>query len=108
RLAVAQIPDRLAVLDDVGNDVELRMLLDERLAIWVRARRIELAEPSAECNELRIRQLLPLQHHDKALAPDMLDRFDLIGRQRLGSIDIAHDRAEDGIEILDRYRHRLL
>jgi len=48
RLAVAQIADRLAVLLDVGDDVELRMILEERLAIRVRPGRIEFAKLAAE------------------------------------------------------------
>ena len=77
RLAVAEIADRLAVLDHVGDDVELRMLLVERLAIGIWPGRIELAEIPAEGDELRVREALPMKDDDKPLAPSGFDRVDI-------------------------------
>ena len=105
RLAIAEIADRLAVLDDVGDDVELRVLLEERLAVGVGPGRIELSEISAEGDELRIREVLPMEHDDKPLAPRILDRRDIVARQRLRKIDAADFRAKRGVEVSDRYRH---
>ena len=80
RLAVAEIADRLAVLDHVGDDVEFRMLLVERLAVGVRPRRIELAEIFAEGDELRVGEILPVEDDDKPFAPSGPDRVDLASR----------------------------
>src|SRR5262249_35715891 len=68
-LAVAQISDWLAIFDNVGNNIELRMFFVERLSIGVWARWIEFAEVLAECNELRVRERLSVEHHNKAFVP---------------------------------------
>jgi hypothetical protein len=68
-LPVAEISDRFAVFDDVGNDVELRMLLVERLSVRVRPRRIELSEVLTERDELRVRELLPMEHDHQPFTP---------------------------------------
>ena len=47
-LAGTKIADRLAVFDDVGDDVDFRKLLVKRLAIRVRPGRIEFAKLAAE------------------------------------------------------------
>ena len=83
RLAVAEIADRLAVLDHIGDDVELGMLLVERLAVGVRPWRIELAEIPAEGDQLRVGQVLPVKDDDEPLAPGGLDRVDLALRDGL-------------------------
>ncbi len=76
-LAVAEIADRLAVLDDVGDHVELRVLLVERLAVGVRSGRIELAEIPAEGDELRVGERLPVEHDHEPVAPHAFDRIDV-------------------------------
>ena len=83
RLAITEIPDRLAALDDVGDDVDFRKFLDERLAIGIGSRRVELAEMSAECEELRIRELLPAGYDHKPRPPRLRDRIRVAARQRL-------------------------
>ena len=107
RLAVAKIADRLAVLDHVGDDVEFRMRLVERLAVGVRPRRIELSEVPAEGNQLWIRQTLPMEDDDKPLAPRGFDRVDIGLRQRLRDVDTVDFRAQRGVQISDRHSHRL-
>src|SRR6516225_8673671 len=106
RLSVSQISNWLAVLDDIGDDVEFRMLLVERLAVWVWSRRIELAEVLAERDEFRIGELLSTEHHNKPIAPRIFDRRHLGPCQRLGKIDAAHLRAQHGVQVFDRYGHR--
>jgi len=58
RLAVAEIAHRLAVLDHVGDDVELRMRFVEGFTVGIGPGRIELSEILAEGNELRVREIL--------------------------------------------------
>ena len=72
-LAGAKIADRLAVLDDVGNDVDFGELLVERLAIRVRPRRIEFAKLPAESKKLRVREALAPRHDDQTCPPRLFD-----------------------------------
>src|SRR5277367_1058826 len=99
--AVAEIADRLAVLDHVGNDVEFGMFLIEGLAVRIWARRIELTEIPAEGDKLRIREILPVKNHDKPLAPSGFDANDVGTRYRLGHINACHFSAQRGVKILD-------
>src|SRR5215472_19311200 len=82
RLAVTEIAYRLAVLDHVGDDVEFRVRLVECFAVRVWPGRIELSEALAEGNELWIRQTLPMEDDDKALAPRGLDHMQCCSRSR--------------------------
>ena len=112
RLAVAEIADRLAVLDHVGDDVELRMLLEKWLAIGIGPGRIELAEVLAEGDQLRVRKLLAVHDDDQPLPPCGLDGIDVGLRQRPGDVDAGYFRANAASRFLiDRViaspRHRV-
>jgi hypothetical protein len=89
RLAVAQIADRLVVLDHVGNDVDFRKFLEEGPAIRIGRRRVERAEILAEGEEVRIREPLLMRHDDEPAAPGVRDGIDLGSRQRSRQIDAA-------------------
>ena len=80
-LAIAEIADRLAVFDDVGDDVDLRVLLVERLPVGVRPRRIELPEVPAEGEKLRVRETLAAENDDDLFAPSVFNSLDVVLRQ---------------------------
>src|SRR5207244_4220126 len=103
--AVAEVADRLAVFDDIGNDVKLRMLLVERLAVRIWAGGIELAEILAKGNELRVRKLLPVENDHKPFVPYIFNGPDIVLRHRRRQIDAADFGAERGVQVPDRYRH---
>jgi hypothetical protein len=67
--AVAQPADGHAVVLDVGDDIHLGMLGEERLAIRVGPRRVELAEVPAEREELRVGELLAAEAQHEVLEP---------------------------------------
>jgi hypothetical protein len=102
----SKIADRLAVLDDVGDDVEFRMLLVEWFSVGIGPRGVEVAKIFAERDELRVGQRLSMEHHHQPFAPDIFDGADISARHRLRQIDAADFRAQRGIQVLDRYRHR--
>src|SRR4029077_17192162 len=81
--AVAEIAHRLSVLDHVGDDVEFRIRLVERLDVRIRSGPRELAEVSAEGNELRIREVLAVENDDQPLTPCGADGVDVGLRQGL-------------------------
>src|SRR5436305_1030509 len=81
--AITKIADRLAVLNDIGDDIEFRMLSVERTAIGIGPWRIQLAKVSAERDKLRIRERLPAEHDHEALAPFAFDRIDVMSSDRL-------------------------
>jgi hypothetical protein len=91
RLTVAEISDRLAVFDDVRDDIQLWVFLVERLAVRIRPRWIELSEVPTEGDELWVRELLAMEDDDEPLTPYVFDRFDVAERNRLRKID-AGDR----------------
>jgi hypothetical protein len=59
------------------------VLLVERLAVWIRTRRVELAKVPTESDELGIRECLPMEDDDKPLAPSRFNGVDVDPRQRL-------------------------
>jgi hypothetical protein len=71
RFTIAETADRPAVLNHIGDDVDVRVVLVERLAIRIRPRRIELAEIAAEREKLRVRQTLAVGGDDKARPPGL-------------------------------------
>jgi len=77
RLAIAEISDRLAVFDNIRDDVEFGVILEERLAIGIGARRVELTEILAEGDQLRIGEFLIVEDDDLPLAPYVLNSLDL-------------------------------
>jgi hypothetical protein len=77
-LAIAEISDRLAVFDDVGDDVDLRVQLVERLPVGVRPRRIKLSKVPAEGEKLRIRETLAAENNDKSFAPGVFNGLDVV------------------------------
>src|SRR5260221_13092675 len=99
RLPVAKTADRLAVLDHIGNHVDFRIGLVERLAIGIGPGRIEFAEASAEGEKPRIGQSLSADHDDKPRAPSRLDGVDLALRKRFCEIDAAHFSAKWRIKV---------
>jgi hypothetical protein len=92
RLAVAQAADRHAVFLDVGDDVHLRMIGEERPAQRVGAGRVELAEVAAEGEHLRVGELLapPAQH--EVLQPRRADARENLRRDRLREIQAGSRR----------------
>jgi len=61
----------------------------------------------AEGNELWIRQILPMEDDDKPLAPRGFDRIDIRLRQRFRHVDTVDFSTQWGVQVLDRYSHRL-
>src|SRR6516165_10902849 len=102
RFAVAEVADRLVVLDHVGNDVDVRKRLVEYLAVGIGPGRIELAEVSAERQELWIGKLLTAHDYDKPIAPRLLDGVHFVARQRLCQVDAAHLGTEWRVQVSDR------
>src|SRR5258706_7607095 len=98
-------PNRLAVLDHIGNHVDFRIGLVERLAIGIGPGRIEFAEASAEGEKPRIGQSLSADHDDKPRAPSRLDGVDLALRKRFCEIDAAHFSAQWRIKVRYHIRH---
>jgi len=82
RLTVAEISDRLAVFDDVRDDIQLWVFLVERLAVRIRPRWIEFSEVPTEGEELWVRELLAMEDDYEPLTPYVFDRFDVAERNR--------------------------
>src|SRR5262249_59727388 len=72
RLARPQRADRLtAGIENVGDDVDVRITgRAEATALLVR-RRVELTQPAAEAAEILITNVLPAQQEGGALVPDL-------------------------------------
>jgi hypothetical protein len=105
RLAIAEIPDGLAAFDNIRDDVEFGVILEERLAIGIGTRRVELAKILAEGDQLRIRKCLVVEDDDQSLAPYVLNCLDLVSRDRLRKIEPGNFCAQRRVEIFDRKRH---
>ena len=73
----AKTANRLAVLDHIGDHVDFRIGLVERLAIGIGPGRIEFAEASAEGEKLWIGQSLAADHDHKPRTPGCLDGVDI-------------------------------
>ena len=80
---IAEITDWFAFLDDVRNDVELRVLLEKRLAVWIWPGWIELTKVLAKRDELRVGELLVMKDDNEPLAPSVFDFLHVDARQWL-------------------------
>ena len=87
RFSIAEISNRLAVFDNIRDDVEFGVILEERLAIGIGTRRIELTKILAEGDQLRIQQFLVVEDDDQPLAPYVLNCPDLVWRDGLRQIE---------------------
>ena len=101
RLTVAEISDRLAVFDDVRDDIQLWVFLVERLAVRIRPRWIELSEVPTEGDELWVREFLAMENDDEPLTPYVFDRFDVAERDGLRKIDAGDFGAQRGVQVPD-------
>ncbi len=94
--ACAEISPRHAALDDVGDDIELRILLVERLAVGIRTRRIELSERATEGHQIRIANILLTDEQHQMLPPGSADPLQVLGCDARGDVDAANLGAERG------------
>src|SRR6476646_8346478 len=101
RLTVAEISDRLAVFDDVRDDIQLWVVFVERLAVRIRPRWIELSKVPTEGDELWVRELLAMENDDEPLTPYVFDRFDVAERDGLRKIDAGDFGAQRGVQVPD-------
>jgi hypothetical protein len=74
-LSSAEISNWPAIFDDIRYDVDLGKFLTERLAVRVRAWRIEFAEAPAKSKKLGIRKMLSADQKDEPLPPLPFDRI---------------------------------
>jgi len=104
-----------------GNDgaalVEVREIGDAganpRIAIFAdmagRLVALQLAEMPGERDLLRVAEILVAEHQHGVAVHAGLDRGDLVGRERLGTVDTADLTGKGRVELIDRDRHpRLL
>src|SRR3989442_5039995 len=101
RLAVAENSNGDAAFLDVRDDVHLRVLRQEGLAVGIGPRRIELAEEPAELEHLRIRQPLAAEADHEIVEPGFA-----YGRERIGCdwprhLDAAHFNSQRLAESID-------
>ncbi len=96
--------DRLAVLDDVGEDHHLR---NARLLVGVGDIDLELAEARAEIGELPAGELLAREANN-AVSPERAQHgVELLLRQRLREVEPLDRRAER-LSAADHFHHRAL
>ncbi len=107
RFTRAEIADWPAVLNDVGDDIDLGKFLVERLAIGIGAGRIQLAEIRAEGEQLRIGEALIARHDHEMAVQRFADGEAIMLAQGLGQIDAAELGAKR-FEIPDRQSHRVV
>src|SRR5665213_286188 len=108
RLAVAQAADRLAVLDDVGDDGNFRRnLAVAAVALGVdailfgdqRGRvEFEFAELAGERHVLRVGHRRPAEAQHEVVEPGLADRAAIWGRERLAYVDAGDVGAAAGGE----------
>src|ERR1700744_204349 len=72
-LTIAETPDRLAVLQNIGHDVELGQASDEASSRLLNRRDIQFAKSTAERDQLRIRQSLPAKKQHEVGEPCAVD-----------------------------------
>src|SRR5881392_2619241 len=101
RLAIAETSDRDPAFLDVRDDVHLRVLRQERLAVGVGPRRIELSEELAELEHLRIAQLLAAEADHEIVEPGFAYGGERIRGDRLGHVDAAYFGAKRFADSLD-------
>src|SRR5262249_58113291 len=80
-------------------------MLEERLAIGIGPRRVELTKILAEGDKLRIGEFLIVEDDDQPLAPYVLNCADLVWRDGLRQIEPGNFCAQRRVEVLDRKRH---
>ena len=74
-----EAPDRDAVLDHVGDDVDLRVAVDEALAVLLDGRVIERAEAAAERDQVVVGQPLAAEQQHLVIEPGAMDRGKRVG-----------------------------
>ena len=74
RLAVPEAADRLAVFQNVGDDVKFGHALDETAPGLLDGSKVEFAESAAEGDQLGIGQLLAAKQQDQVIQPGAADR----------------------------------
>ena len=77
RLAIAEAADRLAVFDDIGDDVEFRHALDEPASGFLDGSKIEFAEAAAEGDQLSVGKLLAAKQQHRIIQPSEVDRGEM-------------------------------
>src|SRR5262249_13116716 len=87
------------------DDVEFGMILEERLAIGIGPRRVELTKILAEGDQLRIGEFLFVEDDGQPLAPYVLNSLDLFWRDGLRQIQPGNFCAQRRVEVFDRKRH---
>ncbi len=73
RFTRAEAADGDAVLDHVGDHVDLGMTFDESASVLLDGRVIEPAEAAAECDQIFVRELLIAKQHDRMVEPRLVD-----------------------------------
>ena len=87
-LAVAEGADRFAVLDDVGDHHERRVVFAAgRAAVGRAAADVDLAEIAGGADLVGFRQFLIAEHDDDVLIEGVVDGLDGRGIERLAQID---------------------
>src|SRR5690606_14585971 len=90
--------DRLAVLDDVGNDEDFRVAGQQELAQHVD---LQLTEAAAEVDVLLRGQVLVAEHHHAVFQVGLVDAGEIGVVERLGEVDADYFSAQHGIEGTD-------
>ena len=94
RLARAEAADRHAVLDDVRDDVDLRVAFDEPPAVLLHGRLVEIAEAAAECDQIVVAQLLIANEQHLMVEPRAMDRREaaVVERAQVDAGDFGAER----------------
>src|SRR5262249_19792164 len=105
RCAMAEFSGGVAVFKKVREEVELGVILEERLAVGIGPRRVELTKVLAEGDQLRIGEFLIVEDNDQPLPPYVLNSLDLFWRDGLRQIEPGNFCAQRRVEVFDRKRH---
>ncbi len=106
-LGVAVAADELAVLLDIGDDVDFRMFRDPGSARGVRRRHVEFAEAPSEGHEPHIVQILVSHDQHQVVVPRLLDLGDDRIVEIVRTIDAKDLGAERRVKLPDFDRHCL-
>jgi hypothetical protein len=89
---IAETADRDAVIDHVGDDIDLRVAVDETPAVLLDRRRIEGAEAAIEGEQIVAEALAAKQEH-QVIEPGAMDRGEA-GLVEFAQIDPVHLRRQ--------------
>jgi len=101
RLAGAETADGRAVLDDVRNDIDLRMAFDEPAAVLLDRCMVERPEPAAERDQVVVRELLAAHQDNRVIEPRLIEGAErrIVNRSQIRTVNFGAERRAGGNDV---------